>query len=216
MTQASTRHDRSGVWVIGGGGHAKVVIDALQSADRTVAGVLDSDPKLNGRSIMGVTITAPFDPYSLAELGIERAVIAIGNNKVRKVLAEQIPGVAWETVVHPHAYVAPSVRLFPGAVVVAGVVIQAESVIGSHAIINTGASVGHDCVVGDYAHVAPGARMAGAAQLGEGAWLGISSCVIEKRSIGAWTMIGAGAVVLEDIPCGVMAAGVPAKVFDRR
>jgi acetyltransferase EpsM len=36
--------------------------------------------------------------------------------------------------------------------------------------------------------------------------------VIERRSIGAWTTIGAGAVVLDDIPANVIAVGVPARV----
>jgi len=57
----------------------------------------------------------------------------------------------------------------------------------------------------------PATAIAGDVVLSEGCYLGIGSCVINKVSVGAWSVVGAGAAVVEDIPPGVVAVGVPAK-----
>ena len=93
----------------------------------------------------------------------------------------------------------------------AGAVVQAGAAIGNHVIINTCASVDHDCVVSDYCHVAPGVHLGGAVKLEEGGPLGIGSCVIGLRTIGAWSTVGAGAAVVKDLAPGTVAIGVPAR-----
>ncbi len=48
--------------------------------------------------------------------------------------------------------------------------------------------------------------------MGEGAFLGIGSVVIVGKRVGAFSVIGAGAAVTTDIPGGVTAVGVPARI----
>lgn len=200
-----------GVWIIGAGGHSKVVIDTLQASGQRVAGVLDSNPARNGDHVLGIPVTAPFDPAELADQGVRQAILAIGDNQTRHWLSQTIPGVSWATAVHPTAYVAPSARIGPGTVVFAGAIVQPDTTIGEHAILNTGSSVDHDCEVGDWTHVAPGARLAGGVNVGEGTFVGIASCVLPGRNIGPWSTVGGGAVVVHDIPSWVVAKGVPAR-----
>lgn len=204
----------SGLWIIGAGGHAKVVIETARAmATFEPVGVLDDDASRWGSTVLGLPVTGPIAPDRLRELGVERAVLAIGNNRARAALADRLEGlVTWVTLVHPSAVVAPSVRLGEGTVVFAGAIVQPDSVIGRHVIINTGSSVDHDGVIGDLAHIAPGARLAGGVRVGEGALVGIGACVIPGRAIGDWATVGAGAAVVEDIPPGVVAKGVPARV----
>jgi sugar O-acyltransferase (sialic acid O-acetyltransferase NeuD family) len=116
------------------------------------------------------------------------------------------------TVVHPKAYVHDLGRLGPGTVVIAGAVVQPDAQIGAHCIINTGATVDHGCVIGDFCHVAPGCNLSGAVTLAEGVFMGIGSVAIQNARVGAWTMVGAGASVITDLPDHVVAVGVPARV----
>lgn len=188
-----------------------MVIGALQAAGLPAGAVFDDNPSTWGTEILGVPVLGAVS--RLAEQGYRRAVIAIGDNATRRNLSVQLRGIEWVTVVHPHTWIHPSVRIGEGTVVFAGAVIQPEVRIGSHAIINTGATVDHECIVHDYAHVAPGVHLAGRVEIGEGAFIGIGSSVIQCCKVGAWTVIGAGAAVVRDIPDNVTAVGVPARVI---
>ena len=91
--------------------------------------------------------------------------------------------------------------------------LSAGAIIRGNVIINTGASVDHDCLIDEGAHICPGVRLAGNVSVGRGTWVGIGSTVIQKVSIGQESVIGAASLVLKDIPSGVVAYGVPAKVI---
>lgn len=197
--------------VVGGGGHAKVVIAAMEAMGEAPDAVLDDNPSRWGTDLLGVPIVG-----GLAELAAwpeARAVLAIGNNARRKQIAESHPHVAWITVVHPSAIVHRSARLGAGAVVIWRAVIEPDVVVGAHAIINSGAVVCHDSVVGDYAHVSVTSTMAGGARIDEGAFLGMNAGVIGGACVGAWSTVGAGGSVVRDVPARSIAVGVPARVI---
>jgi sugar O-acyltransferase (sialic acid O-acetyltransferase NeuD family) len=197
------------VAVIGAGGHAKVVISTLLAAGFEVACVYDDDSSKWGSEVLGAPVRGP-----VAEIESNprlKAIIAVGDNGAREKMAGRFEQIEWLAVVHPAAYVHPSVKIAEGTVVFAGAVIQPDAVIGAHAIINTGATVDHDCAIGDFVHVAPGTNLAGGVRVGRGAFLGIGSAVIPYRSIGEWTTVGAGGVVIDDLPARITAVGVPAR-----
>jgi sugar O-acyltransferase (sialic acid O-acetyltransferase NeuD family) len=199
-----------GIAIVGAGGHAKVVISAIVEAGMPVNAVFDDDEKKWGKEILGIPVIGPLK--LIKQKKIKKAVIAIGDNSARKNIAERLNAYCeWITVIHPHSYVHPSVKLGEGTVVFAGAVIQPETEIGRHAIVNTGTTVDHDCKIGDYVHIAPGVHIAGNVSIGEGTFLGIGSSVINNVTIGSWVIVGAGGVVIKDIPSYSKVAGVPVK-----
>jgi len=201
------------VVVIGAGGHAKVVVATLRAAGVEIGAILDDDSAKWGRDLLGVRIEGPL--AGLQPDVAQGAVLGIGDNATRQSLAQRLR-LEWATVVHPTALVHPSVRLGPGTVVFAGAVIQPDTVVGTHGIINTGATVDHDCVLGDFVHVGPGCHLSGGVTLGEGAFLGIGTVAIPQTRIGAWTVVGAGGVVVSDLPAHALVRGVPARVVGER
>ena len=206
--------ERNGVYVIGAGGHGKVVVAALQASHTNVIGILDDRDATWGGSICGVPVQGPSS--LLADVPDAEAFLAIGDNYVRRTLSERFTSVRWITVIHPTACVHSSVRVGAGTLVCAGAVIQPDTTIGAHVIVNTSATVDHDCTLGDFVHIAPGAHLAGGVMIGTATLLGIGSSVIPCRSIGSDTVIGAGSIVVDDIPSGVAAWGVPARVQGAR
>ncbi len=193
--------------VIGGGGHALVVIDSLVAAGREVIGVLDERPERKGGLILGVPILGPlasFHPHG------EEAIVAIGRNDIRLQVASQWLG-DFATLIHPRAYVGREVKLGVGTVVFAGAVVQSGSIVGRHVIINTGATLDHEGGVGDGSHLCPGCHLAGSVQVGVASLVGTGATVIPGIRIGDGVRVGAGSVVTRDVPDHMKAIGVPAR-----
>lgn len=210
--------------VIGGGGHAKVVIDILLQqglfapCGATVA-VNASD--LGDRQVLGVPIVG--DDSILPEFyqeGVRFFILGIGatgDNSKRQAIFDKIKKLGFKavTAIHPRAVVAPSAKIGPGSVVMAGSIVNPGAVIGSNCIINTGAIVEHDCLIDDHAHIAPGACLSGGVRVGLGAHVGAGAVVRQNIVIGVWAVAGAGAAVVDDILPTATVTGVPARVLKK-
>lgn len=199
------------IFIIGAGGHTKVIIGLLKALGKPIAGIFDDDPAKKGHSLLGVPVLGPVE--SAREYSGLNAVIGIGNNHVRKRIAECFSDVNWVSLIHPSAWVDPSAQVGEGSVVFAGAVIQPDTKLGRHVVVNTGATVDHDCFLDDYAQVTPGVHLAGGVFLEEGVMMGTGSVAIPLVRVGAWTTVGAGAVVIRDLPSHATAVGIPAKVI---
>ena len=220
--------------VIGGGEHARVVVDAARSRPDAwaVTGVVDPDPPPRTLA-MGVEhlgdddrflarlVAAEADDRPALVLGIGGTVVA-GPNRggpgdPRRRLVDRYGSVAeWATVVHAAAVVAPTAELGLGAVVLAGAVVNPGASIGNHAVVNTGVVVEHDVIVGAFAQLAPAAAVGGGARIGEGAFIGLGSRVRDHVSVGDGAVVAMGAVVVADVPAGAVVGGVPARVLGGR
>jgi UDP-perosamine 4-acetyltransferase len=214
----SSTLDIGGVVIIGGGGHAKVVIESLRASGKAVAAIVDADP--TPRSVLGVPVVG--DDLALADLrgqGLSELFVALGENRLREKLGGKARDLGFTLVnaIHPSAVISPTARIGEGVAVMAGVAINADSRIGDLAIVNTGAVVDHDCVLGAACHLGPATALAGNVTLGDRAFLGVGARAIPGVTIGADAIVGAGGVVVRDLPDGVLAVGVPAKIKgDRR
>jgi acetyltransferase EpsM len=85
--------------------------------------------------------------------------------------------------------------------------------VGDSVIINTNSVVEHECEIEDGVHVCPAAALGGRARVGRRAFIGLGARIIPCISIGEGATIGAGAVVIRDVPGGATAVGVPARVI---
>jgi sugar O-acyltransferase (sialic acid O-acetyltransferase NeuD family) len=145
-------------------------------------------------------------------------VAAIGNPVLRKraVLDIERLNCHFATLIHPGiTFEKDSISIGAGTVICAGSFLSVNVSVGNHVIINMGSTIAHDCVLEDYATISPGCHLAGNSVIREGGFLGIGSSTIEGKEIGAWSVIGAGGVVIDHIPSGVTAVGVPARVIPK-
>jgi UDP-perosamine 4-acetyltransferase len=202
-----------GVVIIGGGGHAKVVIESLRAAGETVTAIVDADP--TPREVLGVPVVGDdLALQGLREQGLSKLFVAVGDNRLRETLGRKARelGFALVNAIHPSAILSASARVGEGVAVMAGAVINADSHVGDLAIINTGAVVDHDGRLGVACHVGPASALAGGVSIGDRAFLGVGVRVIPGVTIGADTIVGAGGVVVRDLPDAVLAIGAPAKI----
>ena len=203
--------------VVGAGGHAKVVVDALLASGHEVSGFYDDNPALLGTEpIPGVKVLGDIkDLLDGLEKGRGVMILAIGENRVRCRLAHRI-SVPYGVACAPSTVIGRGVRIGKGSMILPSATVNIDTVIGEHVILNTSSSVDHDCSIGDFVHIGPGAHLGGGVAVGEGTFLGLGSSVIPGIRIGRWSVIGAGAVVTKDIPDNCTAVGVPAKVIKTR
>lgn len=162
--------------VYGAGGHARVVADTVVSAGDAVAAFIDDHATI--ATLDQVPVIAKVSS-ALSELPL---VIGIGNNSIRKQIAESWAQ-TFGTIVHPTAVIASGVVIGEGTVVLANAVIQAGAVIGRHVIINAQVCIDHDVVIGDYAHVYPLSYIGGGSRVAEGITVGPGTVVLRNTIV---------------------------------
>lgn len=213
----------AGCVILGAGGHARVVLDALVAQARWQRfAFLDRDPALRGRMIAGVPVAGDDDDLIHAgDNGFTHFIVGvggIGDNTSRQKLYEKglASGLAPATVLHPTVHVAASCTVGDGTAVLAGAIVNPDAAIGRNVVLNTGCIVEHDCRIGDHVQVSPGAIVLGGVSVGRLAYIGAGAVLIQGVRIGEGAVVGAGAVALADVPDGARAVGVPAVATPRR
>ena len=193
--------------VVGAGGHAKVVIDAAEAAGFEIAGVIGTDT--DAPEILGHAVSR--DGGDVLADGF---IVAIGDNATRaRYFAEyRASGLAPASVVHPSIILGSDVEIGAGTFIAAGVVINTGTRIAEDCILNTGCTVDHDCIIGAHAHIGPQVALCGGVALGEGVLLGVGSCASPRASVGEWSIVGAGAAIVGELPSHSVCVGVPARV----
>ena len=202
--------------IIGGGGHAKVVVSILRKLRRYhILGYTDlnDNGELAGVPYLGLD-------RKLTELaaGTENlnAVLAVGQVGLGERRCElwtrlQSCGVSFPLIVSPNATINEGVSAGEGVVVMDGAVINIGATLGRGAIVNTNSTIEHDVELADWVHVAPGAIVSGGVTVGQFSMIGAGATVIEGINISARCMVGAGASVVNDLTEPGVYVGSPAR-----
>jgi sugar O-acyltransferase (sialic acid O-acetyltransferase NeuD family) len=202
--------------VVGGGGHAKVVISILQKLKRhRILGYTDlkDNGVVGGVPYLGSDLELPALRVGLEKLNAVLALGQAGLGKPRSELWTQLdsPALSFPLIVSPDAIVNEGVSGGEGAVVMDGVVINRGATIGRGAIVNTNSTIEHDVVLADWVHVAPGATICGGVTVGHFSMIGAGATVIEGTMIAAGCIVGAGATVVHDLTEPGVYVGTPAR-----
>ena len=207
--------------IFGAGGHGREVLQLLRDIN---AASPDAPPWHVAGFIADAGMQSALTIHDLPMLGgLEwltanddvDIVVAIGAPRARRAVVQRIEqscGARFASLSHPRSCIGQGVEMGPGTIIFAGCVLTTDIVLGRHVHLNACCNVSHDSRLGDFTTFGPGVHTGGGVSLHEGAEMGTAGAAIPRVQIGAWSMVGAGALVTRDLPPCVLAMGVPARV----
>lgn len=192
--------------LLGAGGHAKVLLGLIQQCELPIFGICDPTlweaniKEWNGLPVLGDD--SFLDSRKCNDFDLVLGVGQLVNSKLRKTIYQRFTemGFTFPNLIHPTAFVDPSVSLNKGVQVMAGAVIQPGVTIGENVIVNTSASIDHDCKIDAHVHIAPGATLCGGVQIESEAFIGAGSTIIQEISIGRGSVVTAGSLLSSNLP----------------
>ena len=203
--------------ILGAGGHGMMVADIARAMGfERICFLDDRWPGLS--HVLKWPVVGKFKDLPGVVQRSDQVFAAVGDNAARLALHRGLAmqGLNIPVLKHPSSVVSEEAQIGPGSVVMALVAVNASAVVGEAVILNTGCSVDHDNFIEDGAHISPGAHLAGGVSVGSCSWVGIGSSIREGITIGPDCMIGAGSVVVRDVPPASKVAGNPARAMEKR
>lgn len=178
-------------------------------------GFIDDDVSKINQKLFGLPVIGTLD-YLLQKKNEIAVAVAIADPLVKKEMVNRLSGnsrIHFPTFIHPSVWFGEKVKIGRGSIIYPGVTINYESVIGDFVTVNMNSSLGHNCHLMDYSTLSPGVDCGGFTTLGTQSFLGIGSCTLQSVKIGKKSIVGAGAVIIEDIPDHVTVVGNPGRII---
>lgn len=190
--------------IIGGGGHASVIVDILKKQKREIIGIISPDDITQRKIYSGIDVYSndtEISRFQPKDIRLINGIGALPGSEIRyKVnLRFERMGYSFETIIADNAYVSPFSFLEEGVQIFPGAIIQPGSYIGAHTVINTRAIIEHDVSLGAYNVISPGAIVCGQCKTEEHVFIGAGATVIQNIEIGSRASIMANALVAENI-----------------
>ena len=201
--------------IIGAGGFGREVAWLIEDINKVnnewnIVGFVDDNKSIQGTEINGYKVVGDIDSLEKQEVFV---VNAIGDPVIKKKVMDKLDGSKnkYPVLIHPSVICSDRVSFGEGSIICAGNIITVNVEIGKHVIINLDCTIGHDANIGDYSTVLPSVNVSGFVKIEECVSVGTGSAVIQGVNIGRNTVVGAGAVVVKDLPANCIAVGSPAK-----
>ena len=208
--------------LIGGGNQAHYTIDIIEKEGKyNIVGIIDSLQEI-GVDRFGYKIIGRQENIKelIIQYKIDGGVISIGDNWgrhfVSKQILESVSDFKFFNAIHPSVIIGSNVKMGVGIVAMAGCIINPKSTIGNFTFFATGAQVDHDCTIGDFASISAGSITGGYVNLGDFSAITLGVTVLDRLDIGKNTVVGAGSVLLKNLPDNVLAYGNPCIVIRNR
>lgn len=198
------------------GGFVAYNFDNFNCDQYEIQGFLDDDQNKHGKMFFGFNVLGGVALLDAEKEGVA-VVIGIADPVTKKSVRDRIttPGITFPPLVSRDAWISNAVTIGEGAVIYPGVTIDYHVTIGDFVLVNKNCSLGHDSILSRYSTLAPGVCLAGFTHLEECVNVGINSATKQHVRIGRCSVIGGMAMVIKDVPAGVTAVGVPARVVSK-
>lgn len=190
--------------VIGGGGHAGVLVDILRSQQREILAIVSPEDISQRRIFSGLTHLKRDEDvlgFSPDSVRLVNGVGMLPKSRLKYKLNEHFLslGYSFETVISDSAQISSFAEIAQGTQIFSGAIIQAGAFIGAHSIVNSGVIIEHDSILGEYNHIAPKAVLCGQVTTHDHVYVGANATVIQNITLEQSSIVGAGAIVTQHV-----------------
>lgn len=187
--------------------------DNQNEPEWNLVGFVDDNETIQGTLIDGISVIGTTEWLNNSADDIY-AICSLGVSKTRKKVIEKISNskIKWATLIDPDARVYADAEVGEGSIICGGSILAINTKVHGHVVVNLNCTLGHDDVIKDYCVVNPGVNVSGKVVAEECVDLGTGAKVLQGLHIGEGATVGAGGVVIKDVPEHVTAVGVPVKV----
>ena len=203
--------------IIGAGDFGREIANVVERINNVrsewnLMGFVDDSTEIQGKVIDGYKVIGTSEWLNVSDKEIY-AICSLGVASTRKKVITKFTNekIKWATLIDPDAKLYKDSEAGKGSIICGGSILAINAKVHDHVIVNLNCTLGHDDIIGDYNVVNPGVNVSGKVTTGECVDLGTGSKVIQGLSVGKNTTIGAGAVVIKDLPENCVAVGAPAK-----
>ena len=209
------------IYVLGIGGSTPVFIDIAEACGYRIVGLYHYNDDRTGEKDHGYPILGSFADLYLSDIRGKRFLLSQGDMKLREEVTNKIKqlGGIVPTLIHPTAILSKYANIsHEGVVIGANCIVQADSVIKSNAVLWDMALVCHQTIIGNYCFVGPKALVGAHIEVQDFAFIGQDALLVSGKvgTMGANSLLGAGAVLTKELPANVVAVGNPARVIKER
>ena len=204
--------------IIGAGTYGQVYAKYL-SDTFNVVGFIDDNQSLLNTQVVGVEVLGTVQSL-LDELFFKSSEVSvfvpIGDNEVRCSLLNKLKVRGFQTLsfIHKTVHLDESTLLGDTVYILPSCNIMPFVDIGDNVMISMGVNIAHHVKIENGCFFSQGSNIGASIIIHEQAYVGIASTLMTGvKSIGANSLIGAGAVVIRDVPDNAIMAGIPAKVL---
>jgi sugar O-acyltransferase (sialic acid O-acetyltransferase NeuD family) len=197
-----------GVYIVGGGGFSKQVVDSFVQRGIQINGIFDDNKK--GVFYHKYPIVGTIKDIHNYDLSIN-LFCGIGDNQTRKQIVTELNKYTFVNCIHPLSFVSDTVLMGCGNYVGPFSTLIADSRIGDHNFFNDMSLIGHDVKIGNFNHLAPHTALGGFVELGSEILVGTNATILPKIKVRDKAIIGAGAVVTQNVMEKCTVVGNPAK-----
>lgn len=204
--------------IIGAGGFGREIawlVDRINKVKPTwnLLGFIDDNPKMENEILNGVKVIG--SSLWLNNQAEEiYAVCSIGSARIREEVIKKtkaLKNIKFANLIDPSVIMSDFIKMGEGNIICAGSILTTNITLENHVIINLDCTIGHDAVIKSYTTLYPSVNVSGSTVLEKCVEMGTGSQIIQGKKIEEYTIVGAGAVVVKNLPSMCTAVGIPAK-----
>ena len=204
--------------IIGASGFGREVAWLVERINRkenawNLLGFVDDDEHIQGENINGVRVLGKLE--DVTRFPNAYYVCAIGSSTIRSNVINRVrdilPEVKFGTLVDPSVEMSEFIKIGQGSIICAHTLMTVNISIGNYVIINLDCTIGHDAEIQEYVTIYPSVNISGNVTVLSYSEIGTGTQIIQGKNIGTHSIVGAGSVVIKDIPSKCTAVGIPAK-----